>query len=324
MSSNNDVGRDGAGRGSYSQGVVNTPPDPNYPGPVHFHMAPGMAPPPPPAPTSAAATASLVLAILGSMCLGPVGGIAAIIVGAVALWDIHSSKGRKSGKAMAWVGVGIGSFTTAAFAALVLLLVYSSSSSPSAPPPVVAAPPPIYVPPTAAPIPTTPPPAHGVTMTREMETTETRIGNVVIADVGLGELSLDAALRKQRSAAQRESQTMIVHTTSADCRPCQGVAAALSDPRMQKALEGVRLVRIDVEDFNRELAELGIPFDVIPGFYVLRPDLSPSDGVHGGEWDDDTAENIAPVVHAFVRGKYDGRRHPFKAPAAAKPRGTIL
>ena len=284
-------------------------------------MVPGMAPPAPPAPTSAAATASLVLAILGSMCLGPIGGIAAVLVGAVALWDIHASKGRKSGGVLAWIGLLIGGFTTVAYAALILLLVYSGSKTPSTSAPALPAP--VYMPPTAT-TPPTPSPRSGITMSREMETTVTRVGKIVVVDVGLSELSLDAALRKQRTAAQRDGQTLVIQTTSPGCRPCLGVAAALVDPKMQKALDGVRLVRVDVGDFHEELVEFGMPDKYIPGFYLLRPNLSPRDGVHGGEWDDDVADNIAPVLEAFVRGRYGKRRQPFTAPRVPKPRGTVL
>jgi len=304
-------------------------PDPRYPhtgiapgfAPGMPGTAPGMVPPPPPAPTSAAATASLVLAILGSMCLGPIGAIAAIILGAVALWDIHSSQGKKSGSVLAWVGLVIGSLTTLAYAAVILLLVYTGSSAASSP-----APPPIYMPPplpTATAVPS-PSPGTGTTETLEVRTTETHVGAVTVVDIGLSEPSLDAALRKQRSIAEREGHKLVLQTTSSRCRPCQGVAAALSDPKMQTALTGVRLVRVDVRDFHEELTDLGIPHESIPGFFFLGTDMSPRDGIHGGEWDDDVADNIAPVVGPFVRGTYTRRRHPYLAPRGPSPRGTAL
>jgi hypothetical protein len=82
---------------------------------------------------------------------------------------------------------------------------------------------------------------------------------------------------------------------------------------MQSALAGVRLVRVDVSDFRVELAALGIPTDSVPGFALLSEGLRPMDFVHGGEWDADVPENIAPVLGAFVRGKYTVRRHHFRA-----------
>ncbi len=45
----------------------------------------------------------------------------------------------------------------------------------------------------------------------------------------------------------------------------------------------------------------------------LGVNLTPRDGIDGGEWDDDIAQNIAPVLGAFVRGKYPARREAWKA-----------
>ncbi len=257
------------------------------------------------------------------MCLGPLGSIAAIILGGIALWEIHSSQGKKSGKVFAWIGLLVGSFTTLAFTATIVMFLVSATSTARtvpAPRPLSL---PTHMPPTAKPLPTATP-SGGESMSREMNTTITQIGKVVVVDIGLSELSLDAALRKQRKAAKRKGQKLLLHTTSSRCRPCLGLSAALRDPKMQKALKGVRLVRIDTGDFHKELVELGIPVQFIPGFYILRSDLSPQDGIHGGEWDDDVASNIAPVLHAFVRGSYKRRRYPFASPSTPEPRGTIL
>jgi hypothetical protein len=101
-------------------------------------------------------------------------------------------------------------------------------------------------------------------------------------------------------------------TTRAACEPCRGVDESLRDPRIQAALAGVRLVRVDIEVFHEDLDALRIPSDRIPGFFLLAPDLNPRDGVDGGEWDDDIPVNIAPVLGAFVRGAYSSRREPWK------------
>jgi hypothetical protein len=80
---------------------------------------------------------------------------------------------------------------------------------------------------------------------------------------------------------------------------------------MQTALAGVRLVRVDGILFHEDLDALRVPHDDIPGFFLLAPDLTPRDGIDGGEWGDDIAPNIAPVLGAFVRGKYAVRRSPW-------------
>jgi hypothetical protein len=74
------------------------------------------------------------------------------------------------------------------------------------------------------------------------------------------------------------------------------------------------LVRVDLNVFGDELKQLRMPTNLYPAFFLLGPDNRPIDAVHGGEWDDDVAENIAPVLGAFVRGEYKKRRHPEWSP----------
>ena len=77
---------------------------------------------------------------------------------------------------------------------------------------------------------------------------------------------------------------------------------------MQTALTKVRLVRVDIEVFRDDLEAMKVPRKYIPGFYLLSLDLTPRDGINGGEWEEDIPPNIAPVLGAFVRGKYTARK----------------
>src|SRR5262249_15629423 len=89
---------------------------------------------------------------------------------------------------------------------------------------------------------------------------------------------------------------------------CEGVATSLGDPRMQRALAKVRLVRIDRDQFEEDLEEMQIPGNPYPGFFLLDSDLKIMDAISGGEWGEDVASNIAPVLGPFVRGTYTKRR----------------
>lgn len=279
-----------------------------------------MAPPPPPS-TSGAAIASLVLALLGTFCLGPLGAVAAVVIGIFALWDIHHSDGRRSGSPLAWAGIGVGAIVTLGYVALLAALVTNTarlaSTPPSLPPPMTAP----LVPP--SPTPSTPASA-GEKLSRDPATVETVIGSLVVADIGVDEPTLTGAFRRQQRLATEQKQKLVVQTTSEECRPCLGVAAALRTQPMQKALAGVRLVRVDVREFAEELQALGLPSELIPAFFLLGADLRPVDAIHGGEWDDDTADNIAPVLRDFVRGTYARRRHRWTPSGTPRAQATAL
>jgi hypothetical protein len=155
--------------------------------------------------------------------------------------------------------------------------------------------------------------------------TVTTVGSITVVDVALGIASLSNELKNQHAEATAHGEKLLLETTSSGsaCAPCQGVAASLSDPRMQTALDHVRLVRVDREPFEEDLAELEIPSKPFPGFFLLDSNLRVTDGINGGEWEDDVAANIAPVLGPFVRGAYNGkRRSPWKK--LPRPGGTVL
>ena len=135
-------------------------------------------------------------------------------------------------------------------------------------------------------------------------------GKVEVVDIGLDAKRLEVELAGHDALAREVNKKLLVMTVAKGCEPCAGLDDALSDPRMQEALEHVRLVRVDLEAFGDELKALHMPTNVYPAFFVLGPDMRPIDAIHGGEWGEDIAQNIAPVLGPFVRGEYRRRQHP--------------
>ncbi len=251
------------------------------------------------------------------MCLFGFGGILGVILGLVARSEIARSEGREHGRGVANTGLALGIANVAALfiglAALITVAASRSSSVSAAPTAAPIAPP--FFPPTPAPGPS----PQAVTpetlgqATRERDGRTTVIGKITLVDPGADPGRLPALLTSELRAAEAAHQLPVLWVVSPDCSPCNGVAVSLTDPKLQKALEGVRLLRVDVREFAPELDRLGLPLDRIPGFALLGPDLRVLDYVDGGEWDADIPKNIAPVLGAFVRGTYSQRRHEFRA-----------
>lgn len=292
---------------------------------------------PGPAPrTAKSAVTALVLAV-GSYVLcafGPIAAVAAIALGIGALREVRRSEGRVTGGALGLSAIILGVFNLVASAGLLVAFAMRADMSPStttapASPPVAPLPP--VAPPVVAPAPGS---GEGGQMTVHTEVTEVKIGRVTLVDVPAKVESLTSALEAQRERAKREQKTLVLFTTRGHtpalndsyCRPCMSIAAVLHDPKMQAALENVRLVRVDVTELREEVEDLRIPTGKIPGFYLLGPTLEAEDGITGAEWDDDTAANAAPVLSAFVRHKYPmaKRKEPFallqKKPKPASPK----
>lgn len=256
--------------------------------------------------------------MVAPLILGPLGAIAGIVFGWSAQRAIREAgPGRARGRVLAAAGLALGVVTSVLWGAGLCYLLWNlrhpAESAPLASAdlthPQVLFQRPIHSGSEAAVVDPSAPIPRG---SWAPKTTAThREGAVTLVDVGAAVISLGDLLAKERAQAAVAGESVVVMTTGARCDSCRGVDAALRDPLMQAALAKVRLVRVDIGIFAEDLALLKIPGDKIPGFYLPSLELTPRDGINGGEWSEDVARNIAPVLGAFVRGKYEARREPW-------------
>lgn len=245
---------------------------------------------------------ALASALASFVCLPAIGGLLAIGLGMAARSEVKRRAARQGGgMALAAILLGGVNLLVSAVAGAIALLWLSELNAPwrQEPPSAGAAP----VPQVAAPRP----------VTKPVETSA--VGDIEIVDINPHVRSLGAELERQQRAAEEGSKRVLLWLVGPRCAPCEGVEQALKDPSMQKALRGVRLIRLQAGQFQAELARLRIPTHAIPGFALLGSSGHPVDYIHGGEWDDDIARNIAPVLGKFVRGAYTDRRYPWRGGA---------
>ena len=250
-----------------------------------------------------------LLSLLSALLLGPVGAILAIFFGWYARREITRSGTRRSGYATATAGVVLGAILVPAWGALLSYQAWPRTHGPEKPASAAPVPPPAEP---AAPDPPAVAPPPGPLLSAPPRTHIEREGRITVVDLGKATPVLSEELARQRASASAAGETVLVMTTTGRCDPCRGIDRALPDPLMQTALARVRLVRVDIEVFRDDLDALRIPRLRVPGFFLLALDLSPRDGIDGGEWDADIAPNIAPVLGAFVLGKYRSRREPWR------------
>lgn len=309
-------------------GAPPTPPAEQPPG------NPRSAPPTPPSgyaakpfaavPESPYATWALVIGVFGLICFGagPVLGMIAVVLGVIGWRQVSKAGGGLRGKFSAAAGILTGILAIGLFAgevALYLTLVRpqriaaGTSVKTQEPSAAVSSTADDDSSSAAGSNPTEPPSGASVVTT---------VGHITVVDVALGVASLSNELRRQHAEATANGEKLLLETTATGCPQCQGIASSLPDPRMQNALDHVRLVRVDRDPFEEDLAELEIPSRPLPGFFLLDSDLRVTDAINGGEWDEDIAVNIAPVIGPFVRGTYAKRRSPWKK--LPRPGGTVL
>lgn len=274
-----------------------------------------------PVPTSGMATAAIVFAGLSYVCLGPVGAIGGIICALIGYREIADSEGRLGGKEICTVSLILSIANLLLAVAMVGAFVFSIGSAVSK---AKTSPPPVYTSPYVSP---SPPPSPSPTVrpraSRGGESgqstpmdvvSEVRIGAITLVDVPATNRPFVVELRAQQTKATAAKERLVLFVVTGACRPCMSVAAVLGDPKMQAALDHVRIVRVNAHDMPEDLHAMGAPTGTIPGFYLLSPALKVVDGITGAEWDDDTADNVAPVLRAFLHGTYTKRRRPHAAP----------
>lgn len=275
-----------------------------------------------PLPTSGMATAAIVFAGLSFFCLGPVGAIGGIICAFIGYREIEESEGRLGGKELCTVSFVLSIANLLLTVATIGAFVFSIGSAVSkakttTSPPVYTSP---YVSPSPSPIPS---PTARPRSSRGGESgqstamdvvSEVRIGAITLVDVPATNRPLGVELRAQHAKATAAKERIVLFVVTGACRPCMSVAAVLGDPKMQAALDHVRIIRVNAHDMPEDLHAMGAPTGTIPGFYLLSPSFKVVDGITGAEWDDDTADNVAPILRSFLRGTYTKRRRPHAAP----------
>ncbi len=288
--------------------------------PDPYHVEP---PPPPPPVARAGLLPAALWSVLSALLLGPVGAILAIFLGTYARREIARAGTRRSGAALALAGIVLGALLVPLWGLGLTYVIWTqvhhdlpaAGDDPESPPGMDD--------PTDPDDPAAPAPGGlpgmpgqaGPRLPLVVAPRHTRIaheGRITVVDLGMDTSSVADALARQRAEAATEGETLLLMTTAGRCDPCRGVDQSLTDARLQTALAKVRLVRVDIVAFHEDLEALRIPDARIPGFYLLALDLAPRDGIDGGEWDADIPVNIAPVLGAFLRGKYAERREPWR------------
>lgn len=239
------------------------------------------------------ATLALVLGLLSVSCLGLFAGIPAIVLGSMARRDIDRSGGARTGSGVAAGGIVTGLFGTGL--SLVVFVALLSGAIGKMAPPEPRTESPVKVPIAAG--------------TRSY-------GQLDVVDLD-GDRTLKAQLVDVARSATGRNRTVILQTYVRSSRECAEVAASLPDPRMQKALANVTLVRVDIDAFEAELKAMRVDTESVPWFYKLDANARPTDALSADEWDANVPDNMAPVLTDFVLGRPRPRRTP-------SPLGTAL
>jgi Domain of unknown function (DUF4190) len=282
----------------YGYGPPPQPPAPHdRPGYRPYDGTYGFGEPMVPQATDHRAALSLALGVLSITCGGLFLGIPAVLFGFSARKHIRASGGMTTGTGLATGGIVTGFVGTAVSLLVAGAFVVSAILSPPGAGGHVSygSPPRAH---TTSPHGTTAPTPHRAT-----------IGAVDVVNLSSDDGPLREQLALELTRARASKRTLVVQTTATWANVCAEIDDALTDTRMQTALADVQLVRVDVDEFRAELSIQHMYEGSVPWFYKIDSTVQPTDAISGDEWDDNTPENMAPVLKAFAAGTLKARRH---------------
>lgn len=145
--------------------------------------------------------------------------------------------------------------------------------------------------------------AQSTSSTPQAQTSSTQPFVIVRVNKVNGSLMTQLASESQKANAL--GLAPFIEFDATWCPPCQAIEKSIKaeDPLTMQALEGVYLIRADVDEWGWENGK-NFTFDAIPIYYQLDVSGNPTGAViDGGAWNEDIPENFAPVLDAFFHGK---------------------
>ena len=95
------------------------------------------------------------------------------------------------------------------------------------------------------------------------------------------------------------------------CPSCAALGYALSRGVLTHKLGKIRILRLDLDEFEQEIRGMHLPIDRVPGFILVDGSGRISDFLDAGEWNTNDPAEFAPILVQFVSGNLHQRRYPF-------------
>jgi thiol:disulfide interchange protein len=117
----------------------------------------------------------------------------------------------------------------------------------------------------------------------------------VTLDKKAGEL--DVQLATHASQAITDGKLPVAYLGARWCGPCKAFKMQKDDPAIVEALDGVRIIELDVDQFMTGLEPAGVQVVAIPHWFVLDAQGDPVNaGMSGDKWTDLSPASMAPSL----------------------------
>lgn len=138
-----------------------------------------------------------------------------------------------------------------------------------------------------------------------------QFGSIALVDVGDDTQSLSSSLRDELSLSERQHERCVFVTIVPGCPSCAALGYAIASGTLERLTGKLRVVRIDLDEFESDVRALSLPIDRVPGFFLVDAAGQVRDFLDASEWDTNDPAKFAPIIAKFLDGRLEQRRRPW-------------
>ncbi|MGB0869212.1 MAG: thioredoxin family protein [Flavobacteriales bacterium] len=121
--------------------------------------------------------------------------------------------------------------------------------------------------------------------------------------VELYEIKKDITINESIRKILSQNKVPILYFHADWCKPCLGFKKSLDDIRMIKAFDKALLLGVNLDSDPQQLA-IQYSVSAVPTFIKLDSNTNVLAKITSAEWEEDIAENIAPIMDKLINSNF--------------------
>jgi hypothetical protein len=136
-----------------------------------------------------------------------------------------------------------------------------------------------------------------------------QFGLTTLVDVGDDTSNLSSTLKQELVRSRDHHERCLFMTMVSGCPSCASLGYAIYTGSLSRLAGKIRVVRIDLDEFESEARNLSLPIDRVPGFFLVGDSGKVQDFLDASEWDTNNPAEFAPIIAKFLDRSLEHRRH---------------
>jgi hypothetical protein len=156
---------------------------------------------------------------------------------------------------------------------------------------------------------------------RSRQTEVISYGTIRLIDVGDDVQNLADFLALQANQARANDELCLIAAISPSCPSCAAIGYSLAEGTMGRALGSLTLIRVDVEEFDQDLRQVGLAATELPVFALISDTGRITQFVDSSNWSSNSPAEFLSILSDFVQRRpihHQGGRHSPEKPAMRK------